>query len=50
LMMVAALVTVPQTNESFSNFSKSLMGEAYRQAVKRNYHFFSFGDAMLITD
>jgi S-adenosylmethionine:tRNA ribosyltransferase-isomerase len=50
LMMVAALVTAPQTHESFRTFSTSLIGEAYRQAVKKSYRFFSFGDAMLITD
>lgn len=48
LMLVSAFVSKPNTPEEFESFQKSLMGEAYRLAIKENYRFFSFGDAMWI--
>jgi len=48
LMLVSAFASYPQTANHFTSFEDSLIGEAYRQAVKHNYRFFSFGDAMLI--
>ncbi len=48
LMLVSALVSFPNSPIHFENFSKFLVGEAYSEAVKNEYKFFSFGDAMLI--
>lgn len=48
LMLVSALVTEPNTNHKFSDFKKTLIGQAYQQAIAKNYRFYSFGDAMLI--
>jgi S-adenosylmethionine:tRNA ribosyltransferase-isomerase len=48
LMLVSAFVSQPNTNEPFESFEKSLIGRAYQKAIKNNYRFFSFGDAMLI--
>jgi len=48
LMLITALVSFPNSPTRFSNFQDSLMGEAYREAIKEKYKFFSFGDAMLI--
>ncbi len=48
LMLTSALVTFPNSPAPFKNFQQSLVGEAYTQAVKNKYKFFSFGDAMLI--
>ncbi len=48
LMLVSAFVTYPNTEEKFRNFNTTLVGKAYKEAVKHHYHFFSFGDAMLI--
>ncbi|MFH2019752.1 MAG: tRNA preQ1(34) S-adenosylmethionine ribosyltransferase-isomerase QueA [bacterium] len=48
LMLVSAFCSSPNTNEKFTNFQDSLLGHAYSEAIKENYRFFSFGDAMLI--
>ncbi len=48
LMLVSSFVSFPNTSEKFINFSKSLIGKAYKEAINNNYRFFSFGDAMLI--
>jgi hypothetical protein len=47
-MLTSALVSFPNSPIRFDNFSKSLVGEAYAEAVKNKYKFFSFGDAMII--
>lgn len=49
LCLVSALVSEPNTKEGFESFEKSLMGKAYREAIKSKYRFYSFGDAMFIT-
>lgn len=48
LMLVSAFCTTPQSDEVFTNFSSSLLGRVYAEAITENYRFFSFGDAMLI--
>lgn len=48
LMLVAAFCTAPNSKEKFTTFKDSLLGRAYSIAIKENYRFFSFGDAMLI--
>jgi S-adenosylmethionine:tRNA ribosyltransferase-isomerase len=48
LMLISAFTTAPQTPEAFTTFSESSVGKAYAHAIKNNYRFFSFGDAMLI--
>lgn len=48
IMLVSALTLAPNTSENFKNFENSLIGQAYLEAVKEKYKFFSFGDSMLI--
>lgn len=53
LMLVSALVSAPNRIESqvlspFHTFEDSLVGRAYHYALKQNYRFYSFGDAMWI--
>ncbi len=48
LMLVSAFTSYPETEKRFTNFRDSLLGHAYAEAVRLNYRFFSFGDAMLI--
>ena len=48
LMLVSAFCSAPNSNEKFTSFPDSLLGRAYAIAIKENYRFFSFGDAMLI--
>lgn len=48
LMLVSAFCSAPQTTTPFTTFKGSLLGHAYNEAVRENYRFFSFGDAMLI--
>jgi S-adenosylmethionine:tRNA ribosyltransferase-isomerase len=48
LMLVSALTLAPNTQEELVSFKESLIGQAYTEAVKKEYKFFSFGDAMMI--
>ncbi len=48
LMLVSALVSFPNATPLFTNFQSSLIGQAYHEAIKKKYQFFSFGDAMII--
>lgn len=48
LMLVSAFCTHPNAPEKFTTFADSLLGRAYALAIRENYRFFSFGDAMLI--
>lgn len=48
LMLVSALTLYPNTSIEFKNFHDSPIGQAYQEAIKEKYKFFSFGDAMLI--
>jgi len=48
LALVSAFVSYPQTKEKFKDFSSSLIGKAYKEAIKRGYRFYSFGDACFI--
>lgn len=48
LMLVSAFCSYPNTKEKFATFGASLLGHAYQEAIRENYRFFSFGDAMLI--
>lgn len=47
-MLVSALCTQPQTADVFETFGKTLIGQAYAEAVRERYRFFSFGDSMLV--
>jgi S-adenosylmethionine:tRNA ribosyltransferase-isomerase len=48
LALVSAFVSYPNTNEGFRDFKSSLIGKAYKEAVRKNYRFYSFGDACFI--
>jgi S-adenosylmethionine:tRNA ribosyltransferase-isomerase len=49
LMLVAGFTSFPNTPEPYTNFSSSFIGEAYENAIKHGYRFFSFGDSMFIS-
>lgn len=48
LALISAFVSYPNINEKFKSFNSSLMGKAYRKAIKDKYRFYSFGDSSLI--
>lgn len=48
LMLISSFASKPNTSHEFHDFSNSILGKAYGEAVKRKYRFFSFGDAMWI--
>lgn len=48
LTLVSAFVSFPNTKEKFESFNSSLIGKAYKKAIKEKYRFYSFGDASLI--
>ncbi len=49
LMLVSAFTCSPnQRDAAFTTFQSSLIGEAYQHALKSNFRFYSFGDAMWI--
>lgn len=50
LMLVSAFCSAPNTRQEFADFLSSSIGQAYLHALENDYRFFSFGDAMLITD
>jgi S-adenosylmethionine:tRNA ribosyltransferase-isomerase len=49
LCLVSAFVSTPNTKDKFKDFKTSLIGKAYKEAIKKKYRFYSFGDASLIT-
>ena len=49
LALISAFTTTPNSSESFASFDKSAIGQAYQEAIQKEYRFFSFGDAMFIT-
>jgi len=48
LALISAFVSYPNTGEKFKDFGSSVMGKAYREAIKNEYRFYSFGDACFI--
>ncbi|OGM27226.1 tRNA preQ1(34) S-adenosylmethionine ribosyltransferase-isomerase QueA [Candidatus Woesebacteria bacterium RIFCSPLOWO2_01_FULL_39_61] len=48
LALVCAFVSYPNTPYKFKDFSTSLIGKAYSEALNKNYRFYSFGDACLV--
>lgn len=48
LMLVSAFCSAPNSPDPFTTFNTSLLGRAYAEAIRAEYRFFSFGDAMLI--
>jgi S-adenosylmethionine:tRNA ribosyltransferase-isomerase len=48
LALVSAFVSWPNTKRRFSSFEKSVVGAGYKEAIKRKYRFYSFGDANLL--
>lgn len=49
LALISAFVSYPNTDKKFKSFGSSLVGKAYKEAIKNKYRFYSFGDACLIT-
>ncbi len=48
LMLVSAFCSSPNTNQEFTTFLETSVGQAYSHALENDYRFFSFGDAMFI--
>ncbi len=48
LMLVSAFTCEPNTDRPFTDFTTSVVGQAYKAAIQHEYRFFSFGDAMFI--
>ncbi len=48
LMLISALTSAPNTPHPFTTFASSPIGQAYQTAIQNHFHFFSFGDALLI--
>jgi len=48
LALVSAFVSKPNTENDFTNFSESIVGNAYINAQNNEYKFYSFGDGMMI--
>lgn len=48
LALVSAFVSYPNTPTAFTNFTVSLLGQAYTQAISQRCRFYSFGDSMII--
>jgi S-adenosylmethionine:tRNA ribosyltransferase-isomerase len=48
LMLICAFCSYPNTGEAFTDFGSSLIGRAYQEAIRKEYRFYSFGDACLI--
>lgn len=48
LMLISALVSIPNTYHAFTTFADSTVGQAYKKAIATGYRFYSFGDAVLI--
>lgn len=49
LALISAFVSFPNTDSEFTDFSSSLVGKAYKEAIKMKYRFYSFGDSMFIS-
>ena len=48
LALVSAFVSYPNTEEKFESFNSSLIGKAYKKAIREKYRFYSFGDSSII--
>lgn len=48
LALISAFVSYPNTKEKFTSFNTSLIGKAYKKAIKEDYRFYSFGDSSII--
>lgn len=48
LMLVTAFASSPNTESPFTDFRSSIIFQAYMEAIRLKYRFYSFGDAMLI--
>lgn len=48
LMLVTAFASMPNTDIKYEKFHDSIIYQAYMEAIRLKYRFYSFGDAMLI--
>lgn len=48
IMLVSAFASAPNTSHTFKSFLETTVGKAYLEAMKHEYRFLSFGDAMMI--